>query len=130
MSPAVRAPASLRGTRLKFLHRSSAFLVRASRSFAGGTPAVPDNLLSVIGGTCLLLFTVYHLRFTCLESLYLQTPDLDRDCRHRHPSRLWRGVAGDLDVVSSLPFSQISRRNRLAAGNDSATPGEVGRLDW
>src|SRR6476659_6444480 len=73
---------------------------------------------------CLLLFTIYHLRFTCFGSLYLQTSDLARDCCRRYPARVRRSLAGDLDALSSLPFSQISRHNCLAAGNDSPTPGQ------
>ena len=50
--------------------------------------------------------------------------------RHRDGARLWRRVAGDLDAVSSLSFTETFWYHDLAAGNDSASsrpPGAVNR---
>src|SRR6267142_5343365 len=77
-----------------------------------------------------LLFTIHYLLFTLSGSLYFQTPDLARDRRHRHTSRFRRGVAGDLDAVSSLRTCEGSGRHSVAAGNDSAASREARRVDW
>ena len=64
------------------------------------------------------------------RSNHLQNPDQSGDYRHCHGARLWRGLVGDLDVVSPLSIGEIIRRHGLAAGDDSAAPGAFGAIDW
>ena len=49
--------------------------------------------------------------------------------RHRDGARIRRGVAGDLDVVSSLQAGETFRHHDLAAGNDSASSRTAGPVD-
>ena len=71
--------------------------------------------------TAVLLLAIYHLRFTRLGSIYLQTSNLNRHRGHCDNSRLRRGLVGDLDALSSLPSGEAVRCHHLAAGHDSAS---------
>src|SRR5438552_18647869 len=64
------------------------------------------------------------------RSRQLQNSDQSGDYRHRYVAWLWRGVAGDLDVVSPLSAGEIAGPDDLATGNDSATSGQTGAIDW
>src|SRR5687768_4856591 len=63
------------------------------------------------------------------RSNYIQNPDRDWDCRSSDDSRLWRGVARDLDAVSSVSAEETFRSYRMAAGNDPASSRQAGPID-
>src|SRR5712691_11662818 len=46
--------------------------------------------------------TTYNDRRSCHRSVHFQTANRHRVVRHCHGARLRRGVAGDLDAISSL----------------------------
>src|SRR5712691_7910033 len=97
---------------------------------SGGRAPEGFMLSPATAGSLVVTQTLAQSRGDNHQSNHFQNPDQRGNHHHSDGARLWRGVAGDLDAVSSLSSAETFWYHDLAAGNDSASsrpPGAVNR---